>query len=135
MIEDSNEWKFNRRIFIDNKLYGSINQGTLTWNKKDNSTFICQEKGILELNNGENGIFFSSLKFIFNNQNYQVFKNDNTLFYHSNKNNKYSSKTGDVLIELKIIDNIITFRYDLHSKKGLKTEITNYMISKVDLKI
>ena len=126
IIEDKKKWKFSRRIFFDNKLYGSIDEGTLTWEKKDDSTFICQEKGNLKLVSGENGIFFTSLKFIFNNQNYKVFKNDNKLFYHSNENNKYSSKTGDILIELKIIDNIITFRYDLHKKKELQTEITNY---------
>tara|TARA_B100001248_G_C27381870_1_gene457390 strand:+ start:555 stop:959 length:405 start_codon:yes stop_codon:yes gene_type:complete len=125
-IDNSKKWKFDRRIFVDNKLEGRINNGTLSWIKINDNIFDCIEEGVLELNGGHKGVFYTKLKFIFDGNDFKVFKSNNTMFYQSTKNNVYSSKTNDILIELKFIKKIITFRYDLHTKNSLKTEITNY---------
>ena len=126
LIDKSPTWNFDRRILINNKLYGSINQGTVSWNLVDKNIFNCIEEGNIEFKSGEKGVFNSTLKFVFKGNDYQVYKSNNILFYTSNKNNRYSSKDNHTLIELNIVNNIITFRYELHTKKEFRLQITNY---------
>jgi hypothetical protein len=131
-IEKSKTWKFDRRTFIDNKLHGIINQGTIEWHKvdDDNNNYIYQETGKLIINN-KSIDFDYALLFKFSGNYYEVFTSGNNLLYKSNINNKSFNKIDNfnIEVELKVIDkNKITFKFDKYNNQQSKIDITNYYI-------
>ena len=129
-IEKSKIWKFDRRTFIDNKLQGFINQGTIEWHQEGDNNYIYHETGELIINN-KSVNFDYALLFKFSGNDYQVFTSGNKLLYKSNINNKAYNKIDDfnIEVELKVIDdNKITFKFDKYNNEESKIDITNYYI-------
>lgn len=131
LINKSKKWKFKRRIFYDNKLYGSVNGGVLIWTEKENNIFLYEESGILNLPDCTSK-FAQTFHFIFNGNQYKVYRNNGILFYESNANSKVTYISDNDLtteIEVKYINNIITMKVEAKGTNKFNTIITNYYLN------